>query len=75
MTAAYAFTDYRAQGQTLSVVIIDMAKVPTGALTLTSLYVALSRKPDLETEDERLNELDERTRRWWSDMLHETVTE
>lgn len=43
ITAAYAFTDYRSQGQTLPYVIIDIAKPPTGKLSLFNLYVALSR--------------------------------
>ena len=43
ITAAYAFTDYRSQGQTLPHVIIDIASPPTGTLTLFNLYVALSR--------------------------------
>ena len=43
MTAAYAFTDYRSQGQTLPYVIIDIASPPTGTLSLFNLYVALSR--------------------------------
>jgi ATP-dependent exoDNAse (exonuclease V) alpha subunit len=43
MTAAYGFTDYRSQGQTLPYVIIDIASPPTGGLDLFNLYVALSR--------------------------------
>ena len=43
VTAAYACTDYRAQGQTLDTVIVDLATPPTGGLNLFSLYVALSR--------------------------------
>jgi hypothetical protein len=43
MTAAYAFTDYRSQGQTLPYVIIDIASPPTGKLSLFNLYVVLSR--------------------------------
>ena len=43
MMAAYAFTDYRSQGQTLPYVIIDIASPPTGSLSLFNLYVALSR--------------------------------
>ena len=42
ITAAYASTDYRSQGQTLPYVIIDIAKLPTGKLSLFNLYVALS---------------------------------
>ena len=43
MTAAYTFTDYRSQGQTLPYVIIDIASPPTGMLSLFNLYIALSR--------------------------------
>ncbi|KAI5996215.1 hypothetical protein EDD15DRAFT_2251075 [Pisolithus albus] len=43
MTAAYAFTDYRAQGQTIPFVIVDIATPPSGGLSLFNLYVALSR--------------------------------
>jgi ATP-dependent exoDNAse (exonuclease V) alpha subunit len=43
MTAAYAFTDYRSQGQTIPYVIVDIGSPPTGTLSLFNLYVALSR--------------------------------
>lgn len=43
ITPAYAFTDYKAQGQTMDHVLIDLAKPPTGALSPFSAYVALSR--------------------------------
>ena len=39
--AAYAFTDYRSQGQTLPYVIIDIASPPTGTLSLFNLFVTL----------------------------------
>ena len=42
ITASYAFTIYRSQGQTLPYVIVDITKPPTGGLTLFNLYVALS---------------------------------
>ncbi|OCH89792.1 hypothetical protein OBBRIDRAFT_732044 [Obba rivulosa] len=43
MTAAYAFTDYCAQGQTIPYVLIDIATPPAPLnLSLFSLYVALS---------------------------------
>ncbi|KAF7971479.1 hypothetical protein HWV62_20998 [Athelia sp. TMB] len=42
ITAAYAFTNYRSQGQTLPYVIIDIATPPSGTLNLFNLYVALS---------------------------------
>ena len=43
MTAAYAFTDYKSQGQTLEHVIVDLAKPARGVLTSFNAYVALSR--------------------------------
>ena len=43
LTAAYAFTDYKAQGQTMESVIIDLGKTPSGKLTAFNMYVALSR--------------------------------
>ena len=43
MTLAYAFTDYRSQGQTIPFVMVDIATPPTGGLSLFNLYVALSR--------------------------------
>lgn len=49
MTSAYAFTDYRAQGQTIPYVIVDIARPPTGVLYLFNLYVALSRSSGRDT--------------------------
>jgi hypothetical protein len=44
LTLAYAFTDYRSQGQTIVPVIIDIATPPSGGkLSLFNIYVALSR--------------------------------
>jgi len=43
MIAAAAFTDYRAQRQTLQKVIIDIGKPPTFALSPFNVYVALPR--------------------------------
>ena len=43
ITAAYAFTDYRSQGQTIPYALIDIASPPTGGLTPFNIYVALSR--------------------------------
>ena len=90
ITGAYAFTDYRAQGQTIPYVVIDIASPPTSGLSLFNLYVALSRSsgrntirllrdfddkmflqghvPELLEEDERLGELDDVTREWWTKM-------
>ncbi|KAI6136317.1 hypothetical protein F5141DRAFT_972866, partial [Pisolithus sp. B1] len=49
MTTAYAFTDYRAQGQTIPYVIVDIARPPSGVLNLFNLYVALSRNSGRDT--------------------------
>lgn len=49
LTLAYAFTDYRAQGQTIIPVIIDIATPPGGALNLFNIYVALSRSSSRDT--------------------------
>ncbi|KIL66493.1 hypothetical protein M378DRAFT_54183, partial [Amanita muscaria Koide BX008] len=49
LTPAYAFTDYRAQGQTLPRVIVDLGRPPTGKLTPFNAYVALSRSSGRET--------------------------
>ncbi|KIL59326.1 hypothetical protein M378DRAFT_45438, partial [Amanita muscaria Koide BX008] len=49
ITAAYAFTDYRSQGQTIPYVLVDLASPPTGTLNLFNLYVALSRSSGRET--------------------------
>ena len=43
MTAAYAFTDYHSQGQTLPYVVVDITSLPTGMLSLFNLYVELLR--------------------------------
>jgi hypothetical protein len=43
LTLAYAFTDYRSQGQTLQPVIVDIGPPPYGHLTPFNIYVALSR--------------------------------
>lgn len=46
ITLGDAFTDYRAQGQTLDFVLADLANPPTGSpLNLFHVYVALSRSP------------------------------
>ena len=49
ITAAYALTDYRTQGQTIPAVILDLAPPPTGKLSLFNLYVALSRSSGRQT--------------------------
>lgn len=43
ITPAFAFTDFKSQGQTIERVVIDLAKPPSGALNPFSAYVALSR--------------------------------
>lgn len=43
ITGAYAFTDYRSQGQTICPVIVDIATPPGGLLSGFSVYVACSR--------------------------------
>ncbi|THH14182.1 hypothetical protein EW146_g6117 [Bondarzewia mesenterica] len=60
LTAAYSFTDYRSQGQTISYVIVDIASPPTGSkLTLFNIYVALSRSSGRDSI-RLLREFDER---------------
>jgi hypothetical protein len=49
ITAGYAFTDYKSQGQTIEYVIIDIGKPPTGTLSPFSVYVALSRSRGRDT--------------------------
>ncbi|KZT10005.1 uncharacterized protein LAESUDRAFT_694553 [Laetiporus sulphureus 93-53] len=49
MTAAYAFTDYHSQGQTITYVIVDITTSPGGRMSLFNLYVALSRSSGRET--------------------------
>ncbi|KAI6008656.1 hypothetical protein BKA83DRAFT_4431971 [Pisolithus microcarpus] len=66
VTPAFAFTDYRSQGQTLSHVIVDISRPPTGGLNLFNLYVALSRSSGHETI-RLLRDFDEKlfgTKRW-----------
>ncbi|KAF8256855.1 hypothetical protein EI94DRAFT_1475672, partial [Lactarius quietus] len=43
LTPAYAFTDFKSQGQTIENVIVDLAKPPSGNLTGFNAYVSLSR--------------------------------
>ena len=96
MTAAYAFTDYRSQGQTIQAVMVDIATPPTGGLTLFNLYVALSRSSgrstirllrdfddklfraghcaELLAENDRIDELNNKTSKWWKEMGRDTRT-
>jgi hypothetical protein len=43
LTLGYSFTDYRAQGQTIPNLIVDIGKTPTGSISQLNAYVALSR--------------------------------
>jgi ATP-dependent exoDNAse (exonuclease V) alpha subunit len=49
LTPAYAFTDYKSQGQTMECVIIHLAKPLSGTLTGFNAYVALSRSRGRKT--------------------------
>ena len=49
MTLAYAFTDYQSQGQTIPFIMVDIATLLTGGLSLFNLYVALSRSSGRST--------------------------
>lgn len=50
ITPAYAFTDYRSQGQTIPSVLVDISSPPGPAkLSLFNLYVALSRSSGRST--------------------------
>jgi hypothetical protein len=43
LTPAYAFTDYKSQGQTIENVIVDLTRPPSGKLSAFNAYVTLSR--------------------------------
>lgn len=43
VTPAYAFTDFKSQGQTMECVIADIGKPPSGFLSPFDVYVTLSR--------------------------------
>ena len=49
LTAGYAFTDIKSQGQTMECVVIDLGKPPSGSLTAFNAYVALSRSHGRDT--------------------------
>jgi ATP-dependent exoDNAse (exonuclease V) alpha subunit len=92
LTLAYAFTDYRSQGQTLEPVIVDIGPPPYGRLTPFNIYVALSRGTGQETirllrdfdvsllqqhpseflrlEDERLQKMNDATKKIWEARRH-----
>ncbi|KAI9566521.1 hypothetical protein HD554DRAFT_2025478 [Boletus coccyginus] len=75
MTAAYAFMDYHTQGQMITSVIVDITTPPTGGLTLFNLYVALSRSSGCSSiQNDRLEELNMKTMKWWREMGQDTRT-
>ena len=49
MTGGYAFTDIKAQGQTIEVIVADMRNTPTGKISPFSAYVTLSRSRGRDT--------------------------
>ena len=49
LTAAYAFTDFKSQGQTIESAIVDLAKPPSGSIDGFHAYVALSRSRGMKT--------------------------
>jgi ATP-dependent exoDNAse (exonuclease V) alpha subunit len=49
ITPAYAFTDYKSQGQTIPYIIVDIARPPYAGLTLFNIYVALSQSSGRDT--------------------------
>ncbi|KAF8548139.1 hypothetical protein OG21DRAFT_1365432, partial [Imleria badia] len=64
--------NYRSQGQTIPYVLVDIATPPTGGLNLFN--VALPRSSGRSTirlllaEDDRLEELNKKTKDWWKEM-------
>ncbi|KAI6010595.1 hypothetical protein EDC04DRAFT_2768250 [Pisolithus marmoratus] len=85
MTAAYAFTDYRSQDQTISYVLMDIARPPSGTLNPFNLYIwrdtihllrdfderlfLSAHSTDLLAEDDHLHLLDEETQKWRVQMV------
>ncbi|KAH9162586.1 hypothetical protein EDB89DRAFT_1860696, partial [Lactarius sanguifluus] len=49
LTPAYAFSDYKSQGQTIESVLVDLMKPPSGYLTPFDAYVSLSRSRGRQT--------------------------
>jgi hypothetical protein len=49
MTGGYAFTDIKAQGQTMGPILIDLRTPPTGQISPFSAYVALSHSRGRDT--------------------------
>ncbi|KAJ3884219.1 hypothetical protein GG344DRAFT_84373 [Lentinula edodes] len=67
MTAAYAFTDYWTQGQTIWSVLVDIGN------SVCSIYFdvgCLTKGHDVEllAEDDRLEKLNTQTAEWWKKM-------
>ncbi|KIM60912.1 hypothetical protein SCLCIDRAFT_123251, partial [Scleroderma citrinum Foug A] len=57
------------QGQTILHIIVDIANLPTGGLSLFNLYVLLAaHSAELIAEDDRLRELDTETKKQWELM-------
>jgi len=59
LTGGYAFTDIKAQGQTIEVVVADMRNTPTGKILPFSAYVTLSQSHGCNTI-RLLSDFDER---------------
>ena len=49
LTASYSFTDYWSHGQTIKYIVVDLGKVPSGALSPFNMYVALLRSRGHDT--------------------------
>ncbi|KAI6019201.1 hypothetical protein EDC04DRAFT_2576003 [Pisolithus marmoratus] len=74
LTPAYAFTDYRSQGQTIKHAIIDIGMPPTGGLTPFNIYVALLLSSHPSKEDERLQKLDKGMKDFWDSIQKSCTT-
>ncbi|KAG1883198.1 uncharacterized protein F5891DRAFT_1094749 [Suillus fuscotomentosus] len=77
VTPAYAFTDFKAQGQTIDHVLVDIGRTTCFRLSPFNAYVALSRNfdndlflqhpnEDLRIEDNRIERLAEETKKRFS---------
>ncbi|KAI9444421.1 hypothetical protein BJY52DRAFT_1128199, partial [Lactarius psammicola] len=49
LAPAYAFTDYKSQGQTMENVLVDIARPSSGGFSPFNAYVALSRSRGRDT--------------------------
>ncbi|KAG1897750.1 uncharacterized protein F5891DRAFT_1047334 [Suillus fuscotomentosus] len=61
VTPAYTFTDFKAQGQTIDHVLVDIGRTTCFRLSPFNAYVALSR--NLRIEDNRIERLAEETKK------------